>query len=85
MDAPLDYGFVSKRPNQRPPDLSRGQVRDLSCYIEALAVVRDEQLKDLGLDADRVHFLHSPEGLRGIARFMRDLYPPPHTEDLDDL
>lgn len=76
MDAPLDYGFVGRTPDQRPPDLSEDQVRDLCSYIEALAVVRGEQLSDLGLDANRVAHLHSPEGLRGMARSLRNLYRP---------
>jgi len=74
MDAPLDYGFVGRTPDQRPPNLSTDQVRDLCAYIEALAVVRGEQLSDLGLDEDRVAYLHSPDALRGIARFLRNLY-----------
>jgi hypothetical protein len=74
MDAPLDYGFVGRTPGQRPPDLSEEQVRDLCSYIEALAVVRSQQLTELGLDANRVAHLHSPDGLRGMARFLRNLY-----------
>jgi len=74
MDAPLDYGFVSRTPEQPPPDLSEEQVRDLAAYIEALAVVRGQQLAELGLDAGRVAPMHSPDGLRGMARFLRNLY-----------
>lgn len=75
MDDPLDYGFVGREPEQRPPDLAEDQVRDLCAYMDALAVVRGDQLSELGLDADRVAHLHSPDGLRGMARFLRNLYP----------
>ena len=82
MDDPLDYGFVGREPGQRPPDLAEDQVRDLLAYMDALAVVRGRQLSDPGLAADRVAHLHSPDGLRGMARFLRNLYPAGGQGDL---
>lgn len=67
MDDPLGYGFVGREPEQRALDLAKDQVRDLCAYIYGLAVLRGEQLRELGLDADRL----SPDGLRGMASFLR--------------
>ncbi len=36
------------------------------------------------MDVDKVAFLHSPDGLRGSARFLRKLYPPQHPDALDN-
>lgn len=70
---PADYGFVGREPHERPPELSEEQVGQLCRYIEALATVRAEQLSELGL-AEQVAPVHSPDWIRGHAKFLRNLY-----------
>lgn len=72
MSDPVNFAFIARDPDGRPPPLTAWQVEELAQYMEALAQVREDQAQELGHDPHV--FAEPPQQLRGNARFLRRLY-----------